>query len=90
MERLTHITIIRDHRSLGEYRPGEVGKPFTSQDEWYSACPECGGRAGFGNHQVTENADGTLTFSPSLLCPGVDSGRCSAHNFIESNQIRWV
>lgn len=89
-ERLTQVTIIRDKRSLGGYKPGEIGQPFQMEATWYIACPECGGRASLASHQITENPDGTLTISPSLLCPGnYPPQRCTAHYFIERNQIRW-
>jgi hypothetical protein len=88
-ERLTQVTVIQDKRSLGNYRPGEIGQPFQQESTWYIACPECGGRGSLANHQITENDDATLTISPSLLCYGSTMNKCSAHYFVERNQIRW-
>lgn len=89
-ERLTEIAVIRDNRSFGDYKPGEMGKPFQKEpDTWYMCCPGCGLRAGLPDHGITENSDGTVTISPSLVCPHVDTGKCTAHYFVEQNKIRW-
>ncbi len=90
MDRLTQVTVIRDDRSLMAYKPGEVGRPFPTETTWYIACPACGGKASLINHEVTENADGTITLSPSLRCFGSIATPCAAHYFVENNQIRWI
>ena len=88
-ERLTQVTVIRDKRSLGDYKPGEIGQPFQMEATWFIACPECGGRGSLANHHITVNPDETITISPSLLCYGGRLNKCSAHYFVVSNQIRW-
>ncbi len=89
-KRLIQITEIADKRSLGEYKPGEIGQPYQMEATWFIACPECGGRGSLADHTVTVNEDNTITISPSLLCYGNSLNKCTAHYFVERNQIRWV
>jgi len=50
---------------------------------WYAHCPGPGKLiANLGAHQVTEEADGTITVSPSILCSGGGSG-LKWHGFLE-------
>ena len=90
--RLMQVTIIRDLRSLGDYQPGEIGKPFQGEpDHWFIACPECGGRGSLADHTIREHGeDETLSITPSLLCIGNRLNKCTAHYFVNHNQITWV
>jgi hypothetical protein len=92
-ERLTQVTVIRDGRGYGSYRPGEIGK--VKDGLWMICCPLCNNLGELRTHQVTENEDNTITISPSLVCHGsIYEGlhqyrSCTAHYFVERNQIRW-
>jgi len=89
MERLSQVTVAREKQGKGSYVRGDIGIPDPGGTLWYICCPECGICARLQNHTITEHEDGTVTLSPSLLCPGVECGRCTAHYFIERNVIRW-
>lgn len=92
MDRLTQVTIIRGE--WGNLQPGQMS-PTSKPDLWVVCCPMCGNLGELSNHQVTENEDQTVTVSPSLVCNGSiykaphTYDRCTAHYFIEHNQIRW-
>ncbi|SRR6266567_1647854 len=97
-ERLTRVTIIhKDANKFGDLQPGEMChvEDSTKPDLWVICCPLCGSLGELRNHHVGTHEDGTLTASPSLVCNGSiyeppDSYRpCTAHYFVERNQIRW-
>lgn len=46
----------------GDYWQGEDGS-------WYGVCPD-GQYCWLKNHTVVENADGTISVTPSILCGG--------------------
>ena len=49
---------------------------------WYLYLPGCG-LGNLANHQVTENADGTITVRPSILVTGHDNGqRTQRHGYL--------
>ena len=97
VERLMQVTIVRkDAFKYGDLQPGQMSpvKDSTKPDLWILACPLCSGLGELRNHSVVENEDGTVTVSPSLVCNCAiydESGYrdCTAHYFIEHNQIRW-
>lgn len=69
--------------------------PLAGEAVWWMCCPLCGGRASLASHTVTQEADGTLTIAPSLLCPNNDlpadhKRACRAHYFVRHNQITWA
>lgn len=51
---------------------------------WY-CCHHCGNDILVSDHTITENEDGIITISPSLVCPTIG---CSGHFFIEGSEIR--
>lgn len=61
---------------------------------WWMRCPQCGYRAPL-DHETTVHEDGTLTFSPSLVCPrNIPNGEgdnlgpsCAAHYFVNRSQL---
>lgn len=76
----TQITLVE--KDIIELLPGEMTSD-ASKKYWYVGCPKCKEPGALSGHTVTE-VDGLVTVSPSLLCS------CSAHYFIEHNQIRWL
>ncbi len=50
-------------------------------------CPLCGKGAGLSNHTVEFDSDNTVTFSPSVICPGE---KCKAHYYVRKNRIEYV
>jgi|SRR5579859_2204515 len=92
-QKLTQITLICDDKGYGGYQPGEVGR--VKDGVWMVCCPLCNNLGELRTHHVTEHDDQTITISPSLVChgsiyesPGVYRS-CTAHYFVERNQIRW-
>jgi hypothetical protein len=98
MERLAQITVIRkEANEWGDLQPGQM-TPVEGSDTpnlWMICCPLCSNLGELRTHQVTENKDGTVTVSPSLVCHGSiyrapsTYEPCTAHYFVERNQIRW-
>jgi hypothetical protein len=92
-ERLTHITVVRED-TREDLKPGQMS-PTTTPGLWIIVCPVCNGLGELRNHSVTENEDGTVTVSPSLVCNGSiyevphTYRPCPAHYFIVNNEIRW-
>lgn len=96
-ERLTQITVRKTGvNGWGDLHPGEM-TPIEGNTPglWMVCCPMCGNLGELRTHRVTENADGTVTVSPSLVCHGSiyrapnTYEPCTAHYFVERNQIRW-
>lgn len=94
MERLTQVTVIHKDE-WGDLKPGEITES-SKPDVWMVCCPMCGNLGELRSHKVTEHEDGTVTVSPSLVChgsiyeaPGTYEP-CTAHYFIDHNQIQWV
>ncbi len=48
------------------------------------ACYLCGLEAPTLSHTLTENSDGTVTISPSLMCP---KEGCPAHYYIRNSKL---
>lgn len=96
MEKPTQITIA--HKDDLELQPSQIirVKGETKPDLWMVCCPLCGGLGELRTHRITENEDGTITISPSLVCNGSiykaphTYEQCTAHYFVEHNQIKWV
>jgi phage terminase large subunit GpA-like protein len=63
-------------------RPGDVWKWEVA---YIVCCPKCG-KCSQTDHEVLTEADGTLTFSPSLICPHES---CRAHYWIKAGKIQW-
>lgn len=94
MERLTQIAVVRKGiNQWGDLQPGQMSP--VEGNLWMVCCPMCGNLGELRNHQVTEHEDGTVTVSPSLVCHGSiyrepnHYDPCTAHYFVERNQIRW-
>lgn len=74
-----------DHISPHELREGEYTK---WHGDWYAYCPGPGKLiANLGAHRVDENADGTITVSPSIACGNGSIGDFY-HGFIEGG-VWW-
>lgn len=74
--------------SLDAWPPTERGSACKDENGlWWVCCPGCGLVSVASRHTITEHADGTVSFSPSLLCP---KPGCGTHYFIERNRIRYV
>lgn len=50
---------------------------------WMMACPRCGEIVGLYDHQVTVDADGIVTISPS-----VGHTSCKAHYYVRQGKIQ--
>lgn len=77
-----------DHVSLVEWQPTVWRPGMVSRDPdglWFVCCPCCGGLAAAGQHRVTEYADGTVGFQPSLICP-----KCGCHYWVRRSGIEYV
>lgn len=96
-ERLTQITVLPKGDEWGDLQPGQMRLARSPNPNlWGVCCPVCGTLGELRTHQITEHDDGTVTVSPSLVCNGSTYrepdhyDRCSAHYFINHNQIQWV
>lgn len=78
-DRPTRIAIVDEW----PWRRGEVCKDTSGH--WIVHCPNCACCSVASKHQVEEHPDGTLTFSPSLLCPN-----CGCHYFVRQSRIEYV
>ncbi len=66
---------------------GEFGKGIDGL--WYFRVPESGFGVGcLAKHTVTENADGTITVSPSILCTGHFNKKW--HGYLENGFWRKI
>jgi hypothetical protein len=54
---------------------------------WMAMCP-VGHLGDLSQHEVVENADGTISVSPSILITGNDNGGVIWHGFLENGVWR--
>lgn len=79
------IKIVEAQSGRWKMNPGEAylskldGKPVM----WY-CCHLCKEEILVSDHKITHNPDGTITVTPSLVCPTLG---CSGHYFITNSEI---
>lgn len=62
----------------------------TEHEVWYVYFPRCGAGS-LRNHKVTENSDGTITVTPSILTTAHDEGVArTRHGYLTAGKWREV
>lgn len=74
-----------DKRFEGEGKPGDLWLSPTRDTTWLF-CPGCGRRLTPRDHDLTEEAEGTITMNAAILCPHEE---CHKHYYIRQNKIWW-
>ena len=76
---------IVSHDKRYKLKPGQAY--LTKLDDkaalWY-CCHVCKEEILVSDHQITQNSDGTITVTPSLVCP---TEGCTGHYFITNSEI---
>lgn len=81
----TRVELVAQEGGFQILKPGEYGK--WEDGTWYACCPS-GDLANLASHAVTENADSTITVSPSILVR--DSTKELWHGYLENGIWRAV
>jgi hypothetical protein len=84
----------REVKRIKDYSELDLSKICYWKDEetgrWMLYFPSCG-VGNLANHKVVENADGTITVSPSILTEGHHKGeRTQVHGYFENSKWRDV
>ena len=82
------VTRIPRFESMGELSGSEPYIWRGDEGIWWLYLPRCG-VANLANHTVTENHDGTITITPSILTEGHDQGQATeVHGFVTDSVWR--
>ncbi len=80
------IEIVPWEQGRAKLNPGEgyLTKLDNKLAMWY-CCHLCKEIILISDHAITQNPDGTLTVTPSLVCP---TAECTGHYFITNSEIK--